>query len=946
MSNGQNNAGLSQQLALQLTSLLGRDRMVNGDQLTSILAQVSQARRVLDSIEQEANNRHASYQEMVQQLSARVQQGAEAEQMLRRLGAPVQQIQPNPPPITGAHIVHPPQADGYYFQQPQIQRVPYEAAAAAAQARAAGPSVMQQQSFQSNLHAAQARQPPVTQQFQQAPQPVAQQYYNDFSAQQRPPPPQNAPVAQMHSRAPVPVATSADPNQYRHYREHVGRHEPVRHRPSTSSPVIHPQQGPPTRRQSQSPQIPSPQVPSVAFPPLAPRGTSTRPTVLGGGPTSNAQKASTSISQPTQTSNATAASSSQSTSLTPQQLTAITMKCHDLLKPQSREVLESVIKIVMKEMHIRGKMDLTQNDVEQVYSWKLDPRIAPEVIPLVQTIVQDLTPLRAAQATPILRLIIHTVNRPQHPVNTNVQQLGPRPGTPSTGTSIGNTGSGSVENRPVSSTISVVPQVPNPLLPHGISNSPQVTPRPSSAQPSPLPVSHDPSPFVVPTCISGNETYTQIGVASSTLAVNGHLESEHPANLSAKQTVLNMPSSSQMGSPSTPPTNRRDVPLTPNTKTLSNPGPSSLPTGQQEEFTTRPQTQDSLTNVPTQPAPVPDLQYREKEVIIIDDDSSVSSHPALIDEINGESLSGEPTETPQQQQPPPPPPVRELSSPPSPPSPVAKHTEPILSQADFGVEEIRTPGVMQMAYEEVQEMLQAESNIPAPRTAVDEVIGASTITVPVPTSSSPIIDSAASLPPRSRSSTPTEPMIIDFTPDAHPVAGPSKEPLFLASSPASSSADVENQMTIENDESRFNSDVFVPTGLLGFGMPPSSAVNKGKGRALEPDSDEYDTGGDMQSLRSPPRPVKRRKTEHMEASDSEVVETSESDERVYRSPPQRGLEVYVEVPPMSERCKRYRRDMEWRAGVSGEGKRTNPLVVLSSSSGSDVETGEIDESTY
>ena len=78
MSNGQNNAGPSQDLVLQFSSLFGRDRMVNGDQLSSILDQVSRARMVLDNIEREAHNRHAAYQGTVQQLEARVQQGADA----------------------------------------------------------------------------------------------------------------------------------------------------------------------------------------------------------------------------------------------------------------------------------------------------------------------------------------------------------------------------------------------------------------------------------------------------------------------------------------------------------------------------------------------------------------------------------------------------------------------------------------------------------------------------------------------------------------------------------------------------------------------------------------------------------------------------------------------------------------------------------------------------
>ena len=70
------------------------------------------------------------------------------------------------------------------------------------------------------------------------------------------------------------------------------------------------------------------------------------------------------------------------------------------LQPQNREVLESVLKLVMKEMHSRGQMILSDRDVQQVYAWQLMPHIASEVTPLVDAIVHSLSVSFRPQTTP------------------------------------------------------------------------------------------------------------------------------------------------------------------------------------------------------------------------------------------------------------------------------------------------------------------------------------------------------------------------------------------------------------------------------------------------------------------------------------------------------------------------------------------------------------------
>ena len=169
--------------------------------------------------------------------------------------------------------------------------------------------------------------------------------------------------------------------------------------------------------------------------------------------------------------------------------------------------------------------------------------------------------------------------------------------------------------------------------------------------------------------------------------------------------------------------------------------------------------------------------------------------------------------------------------------------------------------------------------------------------------------------------------------DEPPVAGPSREPLFLASSPVSSSVDVETQMVLERDTSESNN-AFSLTGLLG------PTLNKGKGRALDSDSDEAGV------FESPHRPVKRQKVEHVEDDDEtevEVIDTSEPEERVYLTPPRRGWEVYVDVPPLSHQD-RHVIDL---STIPSKPDRVRPLVALSSSasSNSGVEIIEDDEST-
>ncbi len=441
---------------------------------------------------------------------------------------------------------------------------------------------------------------------------------------------------------------------------------------------------------------------------------------------------------------------------------------------------------------------------------------------------------------------------------------------------------------------------------------------------------------------------------------NGRPDSNHPPTLSVNRpphTILNPPPSSQGNLPSTPPAGKRDTPLTPNTKTLARDilrslgrprgSLSSNASSQGSPGPTKLRVDQHIPPPASQPSvPAPDQQYREKEIIVIDDDSSVSSRPPFdsmsVDEV---SLPEKPVETslPHPLSPPRRPSPPQQSSSPAEHPPVEKPPAAVPSPVDFDVVEIQTPGAIQMAYEEVQEMLQNG----APTATIDEIIGVQTGNVPIPAPSSPRLSSAASPPPQSRSSTPADlvPAPRTPTPEPPPVAGPSKEPLFLASSPPSSSADVEDQMVIEHDESdQRSTDAFTPTGLLGFGAAPppqtTSSLNKGKGRALEVDSDEDDDS--MPGLN--PRRYKRQKVDHVLASDSEAVETSESGEGVRRSQPRKDGKVYVDVPPMSERYERYRRRVEQHEGGERR-KRARPLVVLSSASGSDVEVVEEDEST-
>lgn len=523
-----------------------------------------------------------------------------------------------------------------------------------------------------------------------------------------------------------------------------------------------------------------------------------------------------------------------------------------------------------------------------------------------------------------------------------MQQLGSRPATPSTAPTV----NGSALNQPSSSA---------PL------NGTQPVSRPSSAQgsthtapPAGAPISEPPT---APMTNGRDQPQTLVGSPFPAVTSHDRPDSIHPPTLSANRpphTVLNPPPSSQGNLPSTPPAGQRDTPLTPNTKTLARDilrslgrPRGSLSSNASSQGSPRPsklRVDQHRPPTASQPSvPAPDQQYREKEIIVIDDDSSVSSRPPFdsisVDEV---SLPEKPVEASLPR--PPSPPSRLPSPPQRPSSPALRVEKPapaVPSPVDFDVVEIQTPGAIQMAYEEVQEMLQNG----APTATIDEIIGVQTGNVPIPAPSSPRLSSAASPPPQSRSSTPADlvPAPRTPTPEPPPVAGPSKEPLFLASSPPSSSADVEEQMVIEHDEyDQRSTDAFTPTGLLGFGAAPqqaASSLNKGKGRALEVDSDDDDSMPSLTSRR------KRQKVDHVLASDSEVVETSEHGEGARRRQLRREYKVYVDVPSMSERYERYRRRVEQRGESGDRRKRARPLVVLSSASGSDVEVVEDDEST-
>ena len=77
------------------------------------------------------------------------------------------------------------------------------------------------------------------------------------------------------------------------------------------------------------------------------------------------------------------------------------------------------MKLVMKEMHSRGQMLLSDRDVQQVYTWQLMPHIASEVTPLVDAIVHSLSVSFRRQTTPwwnpdlsICVYSLYTRNRP------------------------------------------------------------------------------------------------------------------------------------------------------------------------------------------------------------------------------------------------------------------------------------------------------------------------------------------------------------------------------------------------------------------------------------------------------------------------------------------------------------------------------------------------------
>ena len=536
-----------------------------------------------------------------------------------------------------------------------------------------------------------------------------------------------------------------------------------------------------------------------------------------------------------------------------------------------------------------------------------------------------------------------------HPVaNANVQQLAPRPEASPASSYVPPVSNGPTANYQETPRPTIPPaSIPQPSLD---SNNPSAISRPNSAQNPPSNAPPVPGP---PMVNGSNEPHIQTGAPFPTTTINGHVSSNNPEDSPTRpaHTVLRMVPLAQGSPPSTPSAKGPNIVLTPNTKTLARdilrslgrPSSSFSPSSQgsptpsrpQEEPTAPPPRQASPPKVLAPTVSPSDLQYREKEIIVIDDDSSVSSPAAPMDDLSGneQPLPTNPVET-SLPQPPSPPHVPSSPTLPYPPvqQPVVESPQPPRHDVvDHEVEEIQTPGVIQMAYEEVQEILQGQPTMDPPSNPLDIAVGTSATILPVPVSlSSPLLSSAASPPPRSRSSMSVEPIPAEEP----PVAGPSREPLFLASSPVSSSVDVETQMVLERDASE-STNGFAPNGLL-----LGSTLNKGKGRALDSDSDEAGV------FESPPRPVKRQKVEHVEDDDEtevEVIDTSEPEERLYLTPPRRGWEVYVDVPPLSHQD-RHVIDL---STIPSKPDRVRPLVALSSSasSNSGVEIIEDDEST-
>lgn len=408
----------------------------------------------------------------------------------------------------------------------------------------------------------------------------------------------------------------------------------------------------------------------------------------------------------------------------------------------------------------------------------------------------------------------------------------------------------------------------------------------------------------------------------------------HPAphsNNRSSQTVFSTPSRQKISAEP-----GLHGPLTPNPKTLAkdilrslgrsvgspssvnSPSPGNTVSVKRKRSAELPERRVQQTTSETNTVSQLPLEVTRREVIVIDDSSSLSSTevaPADVIRTSSEPLPIEPEETQ---------------------APDIEHSEDPAEAQE--IQEIHTPGAIQMAYVEAQEMLQGDRPTVDFATAADDTARPPSRMTEV---TSPMLESAASLPPPSRSSTPVEagsPSIrseVPSTPQHVPVAGSSKEPLFLNSPTATPS--VENRMTVDTGADSSSTDGFVPSGLLGFGSPQNPS-RKGKERMVASPSSEDDT-------KSPNRPSKRRKVIH--DSDSEVVATPESEEDL---PPisfrptfseRHSRKVVVEIEPMSERIKKFKEQFEAgsssrsevvRRGRMGSAAKAGPRGVTNSRS--------------
>ncbi|KAI0686486.1 hypothetical protein BC835DRAFT_452420 [Cytidiella melzeri] len=975
MSNGQNNAAPAQELTIQLHSLLANQVFTDAHH-ASVVEHIRRARAMLDNVEQEAHNRHGMYQNAVKALQDRIVAGQQAQQMLARLGA---QVPPNVPLIDSVNGFPPAQAPSVTIQQSTQRQPPYPILTTAngSEIPRAGPS----QHSTPGSHAPQQPQhfspvsnppppPPHFSPVSYAPKPKTPTGYQSIPTQWQPynhqqpiPPQQHASQAQTSSRTSGPQMTANDPQ--RHYREFITPRAPpqaqtangtftqhqlavpqqpqtAQNRPAVSPHLAHsrPAMLPPSAQSRSAMLPPSAQSPSAPTPQSAARGATTHssggvssaspvlptsPQIFGLQAGQNARAGTSHTLQSSQNPSKTATPSD------------VAVEVHNVLKSLRIDIIQTIIRLCMQTLHRMSRLSLTPREVQIVNATQVDAQRANDVNIVVSILVQKLQHLTSSEIMTILRTAMRVQRLPDILPNTNVQRLPPSsPAVP--GSSVTTVADNARTKPPSSSTESTV------ITNHPSLATPLISTQPIS-YPSSLSVPRVPDPATSSPIDSSKSKMGHIGGTFGSFRVDGTLDASHPAHQSTNRsayTVLNTPSASQASQARhTPPLSPGGALLSPNTKTLardilrslgrrtdsSGTNSSSVgivakspalnehqpPSAPQEQHEQLPTATSNATSGPNQ------QKSAERELIVIADDSSTSPQPGGAEEAttNGDIAA---KQRPQLQ------PL--LVDEPEDPLPdvhdmlQGQPSAPVLVEDVAGPAVPLVPASPILKTTSVEEILQSIS-IPQVSTAsLDDLAPA----VPLaPTS--PIMSSAATPPPTSRSSTPVEPeaKISTPTPQPAPVAGPSKEPLFLAS-PSTSSVSVENHMMADNAGSEGGTDAFIPTGLLDLSpSQPAPPAYKGKGRGLDSDSEEGNM--DMAHLNSSSRPFKRRKVEHT-AGDTEVVETSEPEERAADRPRRTRVKLEVVVPPLPElfqRAEASRLSSPW-------GTRTRPLVVLSGSS--------------